>query len=89
VAGRVLHQDGAAFEESRHVFCAGERGDGVGVCVDEEDRDASFGLLEACVTRLVEVMGSVGRRREELPVKSWDLGGMIFIPAMTSGFVSV
>jgi hypothetical protein len=62
VAGRVLNQDGAAFEESRHVFCAGERGDGVGVCVDEEDRDASFGLLEACVTRLA---GSHGKRWTE------------------------
>jgi hypothetical protein len=48
MAARVLFDDDAALEESRHVARRGNGRDGVGVVVDEENGVAGLGLLEAC-----------------------------------------
>jgi hypothetical protein len=47
MSARVLRQNDAVFKVCGHVFCADERGDGIGDVVDEEDWVFGFGLLEA------------------------------------------
>lgn len=61
MTARVLRQDDAILEVGGHVFCAGERGDGVAVCVYEQERGSGLGFLEACrIILLVCVFRGMG-----------------------------